>query len=229
MGQIVVLQEKLFNCGFITDDIQDRHARHEITKMLKIALANNKVSDVVYAVEQFAQTFSERRDSKILRKAAYFQKVFESLLEQVTVDDIKFEPELMTKKELTKVVFRIIDATTIPYDLEHYYCFNIFKEFSHPIFFHNPFDSVTDRAFKEAKEHMFKHKEFYEPLIDELLEMNKPIYQFYDQVKKLLENPVENEKEIMELKEKNAAKPSIGPRLKEIEALIEKGPETHAA
>lgn len=164
---IKILQQKLFDSGYISNNLLDKSDRLEINIFLTEALKKHTSESVLAALELFLSKFKERKNLKINNKPAYFKKLMVDFIAVAETPDISFELEI-TPEIINKTIYEIIDRATTPYSgVEN--CVNPLKDTA---WSDNQFIDLYDEAYIFAYDHMQINHAKYEPLIKKLLELN---------------------------------------------------------
>lgn len=164
---IKILQEKLFKCGYITNSLIDKPARFEIHEFIKECLETNSKQNVITAIDIFISNFLNRKGSNIQNKAAYFKKIITNTLSDFDVPDIEFTAPPISNKEISEMIFNIIEIATTQTSK-----FQATNPLNNPEWNSNPFMEFSDDLYDRAIMIMKRHKDYYTPLIERLLKLN---------------------------------------------------------
>lgn len=187
---IKVLQQKLMQCGYVTNAISDKNVRHEITLILQEGLRTYGNNIMLVAVERFAQIYEERSGDKIMKKVPYFKKVFQQTLDEALLPNNEFEEVVINDATIKQTIIAIIERAVILTDGKTAY--NPLKEKTPR---KSPHLDIPDNLYIKAHEMILDYDYFFEPLIERALAINEgfegsvkeEVEAIYDELEKFTE------------------------------------------
>lgn len=165
---IKVLQQKLMQCGYVTNDISDKNVRHEITIILQEGLKTYGKNIMLVAIERFKQIYEDRSGDKIMKKVPYFKKVFKQTLDEALLPNNEFEEVVINDATIKQTIITIIERAVILADGKTAY--NPLKEKTPG---ESPHLDIPDNLYIKAHELILDYDYFFEPLIERALALNE--------------------------------------------------------
>lgn len=166
---IKVLQQKLMQCGYVTNDISDKNVRHEITLILQEGLKTYGNNIMLVAVERFAQIYEDRSGEKIVKKVPYFKKVFKQTLDEALLPNNEFEEVVINDATIKQTIIAIIERAVI-LTTDGKTAYNPLKEKTPG---KSPHLDIPDNLYIKAHEMILDYDYFFEPLIERALAINE--------------------------------------------------------
>lgn len=187
---IKVLQQKLMQCGYVTNDISDKNVRHEITIILQEGLKTYGKNIMLVAIERFAQIYEERSGDKIMKKVPYFKKVFQQTLDEALLPNNEFEEVIINDATIKQTIIAIIERAVILADGKTAY--NPLKEKTPG---ESPYLDIPDNLYIKAHKLILDYDFYFEPIIERALAINEgfegsvknEVEAIYDELEKFTE------------------------------------------